>query len=197
MRYKNVSGIILAGGKSRRMGFFKPFLVIDGRRIIDVMIDKLRPFFGEIMIVTDNKNKFSGFKDVRVVEDLVKECGPLGGIYTGLKKMSEESAFFIACDMPFLHNGLIERILDATVEGNIQEVVVPLVEGKIEPLHSVYSKIVLPKIKTALEQKRLSIKDFLKDCDCKYVEVREDERKSFTNINTRDELRKVKGVESR
>ena len=190
MRYRNVSGIILAGGKSRRMGVFKPFLLIEGRRMIDVIIDKLRPFFGEIMIVTDNKNKFLGFKDVRVVEDLVKECGPLGGIYTGLKEMSDESGFFIACDMPFLHNGLIERILDATVEGGrIQEVVLPLVEGKIEPLHSVYSKRILPKIKTALEQKRLSIKDFLKDCRCKYVEVREDERKSFANINTREDLK--------
>ena len=55
--YKNISGIILAGGKSRRMGFFKPFLVIDGRRMIDVIIDRLRPFFGEIIIVTDNKKE--------------------------------------------------------------------------------------------------------------------------------------------
>ena len=159
--------------------------------MINVIIDKLRPFFGEIMIVTDRKDNFSNFKDVRVVEDLVKECGPLGGIYTGLQEMSEESAFFIACDMPFLHNGLIERILDATAEGSIQEAVVPLVEGKIEPLHSVYSKRILPKIKTALEQKRLSIKDFLKDCDCKYIEVREDERRSFLNINTREDLKRA------
>lgn len=174
------------------MGFFKPFLVVDGRRMIDVIIDKLRPFFGEIMIVTDRKDNFSNFKDVRVVEDLVKECGPLGGIYTGLKKISEESAFFIACDMPFLHNGLIERILDATAEGgSIQEAVVPLVEGETEPLHSVYSKRILPKIKMAIEQKRLSIKDFLKDCDCKYVEVREDERKSFANINTTEDLKRA------
>ncbi|MCK4245306.1 MAG: molybdenum cofactor guanylyltransferase, partial [Candidatus Omnitrophica bacterium] len=169
-------------------------LVIDGKRMIEVIIDRLRPFFGEIMIVTDRKDNFLNFKDVRVVEDLVKECGPLGGIYTGLKKMSKESAFFIACDMPFLHNGLIERILDATAEGGIQEAVVPLVEGEIEPLHSVYSKRVLPKIKMAIEQKRLAIKDFLKDCHCKYIEVSEDERKAFTNINTPEDLSKVKGV---
>lgn len=171
------------------MGFFKPFLVIDGRRMIDVIIDRLRPFFGEIIIVTDRKDNFSNFKDVRVVEDLVKECGPLGGIYTGLQKMSEEGAFFIACDMPFLHNGLIERILD-TANENMPDVVVPSIKGSIEPLHSVYSKRILPKIKMAIEQKRLSIKDFLKDCDCKYVEVREDERKAFANINTREDLKR-------
>ncbi len=189
MRYRNISGIILAGGKSRRMGFFKPFLIVDGRRMIDVIIDKLKPFFGEIMIVTNRKDNFLNFKDVRVVEDLVKDCGPLGGIYTGLKKMSKERGFFVACDMPFLHNGLIKRILD-TARSSREDAILPCAEGKIEPLHSVYSKIVLPKIKIAIEQKRLSMKDFLKDCRCKYVEVREDERKSFANINTREDLKK-------
>lgn len=192
MRYKNISGIILAGGKSRRMGFFKPFLVIDGRRMIDVIIDKLRPFFGEMMVVTDNKDRFAEDKDVKVVEDIVKECGPLGGIYTGLKKMSKESAFFIACDMPFLHNGLIERILDIAVSSDAEEVILPCgAEGKMEPLHAVYSRKILKKVERALAEKRLAIKDFLKDCDCKYIEVREDERKSFANINTKGDLKEM------
>ena len=128
------------------------------------------------------------------MEDLVKECGPLGGIYTGLKKMSKESAFFIACDMPFLHNGLIEKILDATAEGDMQDAILPLVDGEIAPLCAVYSKKILLKIKIALKQKRLSIKDFLKDCHCKYIEVSKDERKAFLNINTPEDLSKVKGI---
>ena len=220
MRYRNISGIILAGGKSRRMGAFKPFLEIEGKRMIDVIIDNLRPFFREIIIVTDDKDKFlyeisklpltsirgnenslkgggrwgcnlSEYKKIKVVEDLVKDCGPLGGIYTGLKKMSEERGFFVACDMPFLHNGLIKRILDATAKDSMQDAALPYVGGELEPLCAVYSKRILPKIKIALKQKKLSIKDFLKDCRCKYIEVREDERRSFVNINTLEDLKRA------
>ena len=63
MRYKSISGIILAGGKSKRMGVFKPFLEIGDKRMINVIIDKLKPFFGEIMIVTDNKDRFAEYKE--------------------------------------------------------------------------------------------------------------------------------------
>ena len=219
MRYRNISGIILAGGKSRRMGAFKPFLEIEGKRMIDVIIDNLRPFFREIIIVTDDKDKFlyeisklllssirgnenslkgggrwgcnlSEYKKIKVVEDLVKDCGPLGGIYTGLKKMSEKRGFFVACDMLFLHNGLIKRILDATNK-NMPDAVVPSIKDRIEPLHSVYSKRILKKVERALAEKRLSVKDFLKDCHCKYIKVSEDERKSFLNINTPEDLKRA------
>ena len=94
------------------MGFPKPFVDINGKRLIDIALEKLKLFFEEILIVTNDKQPFIGFKDVKLAEDLVKECGPLAGIYTGLKSISSPKAFFVACDMPFLHNGLIERLLN-------------------------------------------------------------------------------------
>ncbi|MFH1847664.1 MAG: molybdenum cofactor guanylyltransferase, partial [Candidatus Omnitrophota bacterium] len=111
MLAKNIAGVILAGGKNTRMGTHKAFLRVDGVRIIDRILEVFKPLFDEILIVTDNKDNFTEFKDVKVVDDLVRERGPLGGIYTGLKMIAGGKAFFSACDMPFLHNGLVERLL--------------------------------------------------------------------------------------
>ena len=81
--YQGISGLILAGGQSRRMGFPKPFLTVEGKRIINTTLKVFKSLFEEIFIVTGDKNHLLQFKGIKVVEDLIKESGPLGGIYTG------------------------------------------------------------------------------------------------------------------
>lgn len=189
--YSNISGVILAGGGSIRMGIPKANLLLNGKRIIDIILDAFEPLFDEIFIVTDDKNRFKGFKDVAVIEDLVKGCGPLGGIYTGLKAISNDTAFFCACDMPFLRRDLIEKLLDISLE-NEYTCVVPYTSAGIEPLHAVYSKKNLGIIENLLKENNLSIKQLFKRCKCKYVEVGNEEAPSFYNVNTPEELKKIK-----
>jgi molybdopterin-guanine dinucleotide biosynthesis protein A len=186
-----ISGIILAGGKSTRMGQAKPFLMMNGKRMIDVVVEKLKELFSEVVIVTDGKGEFAGL-GCRVVEDVVKGCGPLGGIYTGLREVSGDGAFFAACDMPFLHKGLISRLIDLTDFENY-ECVVPrhskgLPQKRIEPLHAVYSGRIVPAIEKSLGAGKLSLRELLANCRCKYVDVGEDEVGSFTNVNTPEDL---------
>lgn len=196
IRYTDISGAILAGGKNSRMGRHKAFMKVNSQRAIDLIIDTLKSLFNEIIIVTNDNNIFREFNDLVIVEDVVRGHGPLGGIYTGLKAAASNMVFFIACDMPFLHNGLIKKICKSSMEGNF-DCFVPYAEEGIEPLCAIYSKAVLPRLKKALSAKDLSIRSFLKQCNCKYIEVKPDEKPSFFNINTIEDLERAKQYEDK
>lgn len=188
--YKEVAGAILAGGESRRMGFPKQLLTLKDRRIVEHVLDVLKFFFDEILIITDNKNRFAGFKGVEIVEDIIKGCGPLGGIYTGLKRSSRDRVFFVACDMPFLHNGLMERLLRTSRDESFDCIIARSDKG-IEPLHGIYSRNILSTIEESLDKGELSVSGILAKSDCRYIKARKDEIASFSNINTPEDLGEI------
>lgn len=190
-KMKKLSGAILAGGENKRMGSDKAFIEINSKKLIDTTLDKLRIFFDDIMIVTNDRAKFAEFRDIGVVEDLVKGCGPLGGIYTGLIASSCEGVFFVGCDMPFLHIGLISRMLKMAREENF-ECIIPRSEKGVEPLHGIYFKKVLPRLENLLAKGRFSIRHLLNECSCKYVASRPEEWRSFVNVNTPEDLKEIK-----
>ena len=90
---KDMTGIILAGGKNSRMGTNKAFLEIDGSRLIDKTINIYRKIFSEIIIVTNDPLSYIEFTDAAIVTDIYKGKGPLGGIYTGLFYSKNNYAF--------------------------------------------------------------------------------------------------------
>ena len=186
----DISGVILAGGKGTRMGFPKSFLTVKGIKVIDTVLNILKSSFEEVFMVTDDKERFNEFKNVKVVEDLIRGCGPLGGIYAGLKGICNDAAFFVACDMPFLHTDLIERQISMFKELNC-DCLVPRWEGAIEPLHAVYSKSSLPQVEICLRTGELAVKEFLSHINCCYMDVDAKESGTFYNINTPQELKKI------
>ena len=195
---KDISGVILAGGKSKRMGYPKAFLTIGGKRIIDRILEVFMVFFDEILIVTDDRSRFAEFKNIKVVEDLIKGIGPLGGIYTGLKSISKSRGFFMACDMPFPHIGLIKKLLDVSKNGNF-DCVVPYSEKGVEPLYGIYAKSILVKLEDSLprrerQTKEFSVNKFLECCNCKYIKPEPEELSSFCNVNTQDDLKEIEIV---
>ena len=190
------SGIILAGGKSSRMGHPKAFLTVKGKRMIDIILEVFYSLFEEILIITDDQSQFKGFKGVKVIQDLVKDCGPLAGIYTGLKAISKDKAFFVACDMPFLHIGLINKLLDISRKGSYS-CIIPYSNKGAEPLHAVYSKSILLELENSLGRGELSVKQFLRHCNCKYIKSQEEESSSFFNINTPEDLKEIEAYEAK
>ena len=188
--YKYITGVILAGGKSSRMGLAKEFLSVNGRPILDNVLDALNPLFSEILVVTNDKKRFPDLKRAKVVEDLVRERGPLGGIYTGLRAASCEKAFFVACDMPFLHNALIRRLLDYARKNDC-DCVIPRYAERIQPLHAVYSRKIIQTIEDLLKGKDLSVMQLIKRCKCKYIDANKEEAASFLNINTPQDLKEI------
>lgn len=191
-----MTGIILAGGKSRRMGQDKAFLKIDNKRLIELVIERLRAVFDKIIIVTNDPVKFQ-FLGVKVVKDIVFNKGPLGGIYTGLLISESKYNFICACDMPFLSSYLLKFMI-SKVEGN--DVVVPVVGNFVEPLHSIYSRNCLMPIKRHLENEELRVRDFFPEVKCNYlpenlIRKYDPHLRSFFNLNTPKMLKLIRNFE--
>ena len=112
-RLKALTGIILSGGKSTRMGENKALIPIDGVPIIERIHRLFQELFEEVIIVSNEKHLYKRLS-ARIVADLLPDKGALGGLYTGLFFSSFHHAFCVACDMPFLNGKLIEYLAGKT-----------------------------------------------------------------------------------
>ncbi len=188
-----ISGIILAGGKSQRMGKDKAFIRIGEKPIIETITDLFQKLFKETLIVTNRKDSY-GYLRVGVYEDICPDLGALGGLYTGLFQATFLNSFAVACDMPSLNAGVINYLCQKA-EG--YDVVVPRTDDGFQPLHALYSKRCLEPIRTVLRDKKTRIFDFYPLVRVRVVEAREflsidPEMQSFVNINTPEELNRLK-----
>lgn len=191
--YKDYAGVILAGGKSSRIGSPKESLMYKKKKLYEIILEIFNSLFDEMLIVTDNQRRFPELEEVKIVEDLVKNKGPLVGIYTGLKSISKSKAFFVACDMPLLQPDLIKKILTASQEDDC-ECVVPCTSKGIEPLHAVYSNKIIPRIEHLLKGKDLSVRKLLNNCKCKYINLEKQDEPFLANINTLEDLKKLQNA---
>ena len=189
---KDMTGIILAGGKNTRMGTNKAFLEIDGSRLIDKAINIYREIFSEIIIVTNDPLSYIEFTDVAIVTDIYKGKGPLGGIYTGLFYANNSYAFVAACDMPFLNE---DFIIYMTKQVGKYDIIVPELPEGFQPLYAIYSKNCLSHIKKLLIADKLKITGFYKDVrllsipEEKIIPFNQDGR-LFLNVNTPEDMKK-------
>lgn len=192
-----MSGIILAGGKNLRMGQNKAFLEVEGQRIIDRIRDIFVSLFDEVLLVTNSPLDYLDL-NLRMVTDLYQEKGALGGVFTGLFHASYPQSFVAACDMPFLNRALIGHLIALSPGFDI---VIPKTEDGWQPLHAVYSQKCLPFMEDLLLRGDLKIIDFFHRV--KKREVLTDEillfdpqLRSFLNINTPEDLARVKAPSS-
>ncbi len=132
----NISGVVLAGGQSRRMGKDKRNLEWGGTKFLDKVCLTLGELFDEIILVTAIEDYPCGHLPVRLVTDAIPHTGSLGGMFTGIKEASHSSVFVVACDMPFLNPLVISRLC-ALPENDV--VMAKLSRG-YQPLHARYSK---------------------------------------------------------
>lgn len=183
-----ITGVILAGGESRRMGCDKSLLPVEGARFIDHIYRRLSALFDEVIIVT---NSPSLYQDIpcRKVPDIYYAKGALAGIHSGLCHARHERIFAVACDMPFLKPDVIRDLCAHAEQG---EVVIPQSPRGPEPLHALYHKNCLPAIEQVLDQGRKRIVAFFPAVQVHEVALAElaqhdAEGKSFRNINTPEE----------
>lgn len=193
MEVRDLTGIILAGGKSRRMGTNKAFLPIGEERLIDRTIRTFKDIFSDVIVVTNTPLDYLE-QDCTIATDIIKSKGALGGIYTGLFYASCEHAFISACDMPLLNKKFIEYMIERC--NNDHDIVVPELPEGFQPLHAIYSRRCLPAIKRMIGQDKLKITGFYKGL--KTVAIPENvitqfdpEGKMFLNVNTQEEFREI------
>lgn len=187
------TGILMAGGKNSRMQKHKAFLELRGRYLVEHSLEVLQTVFAEVLISSNQPELFESY-GVRVIPDLLRDQGPLGGFYSGLKAAAYEVVFFMACDMPFVQSNVI-CYLNRYIKDF--EIVVPRGESGLHPLHAFYRRSCLPCIENNLEAQCLKITDFYVNCKVRYVDFEElahcgNPRKIFCNINTPEEWANVR-----
>ena len=187
-----MTGIVLSGGESRRMGRDKAFITLDGIPLIERVLRTLRAVFPRIIIVTNDPASYVSC-DAVVVTDAVDKQGPLTGIYSGLLHSWDDYNFVVACDMPFLKPGLI-TYMAGLAQG--QDIVAPMAAGYLEPLHAFYHRRLLPVIEERLRQDARTIRGIYREADVRYVTdeelgIYDPERRSFKNLNTPEEYKEA------
>jgi molybdopterin-guanine dinucleotide biosynthesis protein A len=191
-----ITGVIQAGGQSRRMGGRpKALIELGGRRIIERVLAALAPAVDDVLVVTNTPELYA-FLNLPMVGDVYPDRGSLGGIYSGLEAASGQAAFTVACDMPFLHPEIVKLVVERAGEG---DVVIPRVETQLETMHAAYGKICLPHIAERLIAGQLKIVDFFERV--RVVEIAEadvarfrDPQIAFMNVNTPDELEHARAL---
>ena len=185
----HVSGIILAGGLSKRYGRNKAFLEINGVRLIDHITEKMKRIFKEVMLVANDKEDYE-YLGLPIVEDRIKGLGPIGGIYTGLMSISNQAGFFVACDMPSLNEPLVRYMVGLM---DNYAAVVPFVAHEVEPLHALYATTCIDPIQRLIKAQRYQVRLFYQYINIRYVgedEIKEfaPPQRVFQNINTPQEF---------
>lgn len=180
------TGIILAGGKSSRMGSDKGLLKLLNKSLVEHAIDILNPCCEDIIISSNNKEyeKF-GFP---VIGDIYKEKGPMGGIHAALNATATKKNLILSCDMPFITKELLSFLIEKQ-EDSIA--VIPVHKDRPEPLCGIYSTKILPYIEQSISNKELKLMDLLNFVSALFPIVdSEDFYKPdlFNNINSKTDL---------
>jgi molybdopterin-guanine dinucleotide biosynthesis protein A len=188
-----MTGIILAGGKAGRMGGInKAFIEVGGERLIDRTLRVYRCLFEEIIISTNSPLEYLEF-DARIVTDIHRGKGPLGGIHAGLLHATCEHAFVSACDMPYLSEKFIRTMM---AQSDDHDLVVPVSAGGFESLHTIYSRKCLPFIESQIERGELKVSHLFKKFKTHEIhgdEIRrfDPEGRLFANLNRPDDLKEI------
>ena len=191
-----MTSIILAGGKSLRLGRSKFLETIEDKSLIQWVVDRLAVLSTEIIIATARGEAIpcSSAVEIKTVADMYPGKGPLAGIYSGLMASSSSRAIVVGCDTPFLSVGLLEYMTQIC---STFDVVVPQIKKRLEPICAVYSKNCLAPIQGLLEQNELRIIRLFSMVKVKYVGEDEinsfdPEHLSFFNINSQADLERAR-----
>jgi len=191
-REPDVSGIILVGGRSRRMGEDKALLEIAGKPLFKRVLDLFTACFDKVQLVGDRGERFTGLS-LPIFADIYPGSS-LGGLYTGLLHARTGYIFVAPCDLPF-PNGKLLRYICSLRDGF--DAVVPESPRGPEPLFALYSGNCLLPMQKLLETGNLRIRDLYPHVRVRYVPYDElahldEEGRSFLNINTPHELARVR-----
>lgn len=186
----NYTAIILAGGKSSRMGEDKGLVLLNGKPMVDYLL-RLFDSLGIKSIIISNNPTYKQF-NVPVYEDIIKEKGPLAGIYTGLSVTETEKNIVVSCDVPCVSSHLIEVLLSSSIN---ELITILSFKGKLHPLIGVYSKSIKDNLLNDIQKNYLRVRDFVEKNHSKVVEldemVFENLEQELQNVNTKKELNMI------
>lgn len=190
-----MASIVLAGGKSLRLGRDKALEEIGGRCLIDHVIERLAQLGDEIIVVSSSEEELPDI-GVKHIKDSYPGSGALVGLYSGLREAQSLHNLVVGCDMPFLNVDLLRhlRVLASGVD-----IVIPRFGDRVEPLHAVYSRDCIALIEEHFRGGKFKVSDLLDAVKVRYVEKDEIDRfdpehLSFFNVNYEADLVKARNI---
>ncbi|MBK9992311.1 MAG: molybdenum cofactor guanylyltransferase [Verrucomicrobia bacterium] len=185
------TGVVLAGGRSTRMGRDKALLTLeDGRTLLERAVAVLREFDATEILVSTGSDKTYGMPGTRELADVRADCGPLGGLHACLSVAKEQLCLVLAVDLPAMAPSYLRGLLSRT---QARRGVVPVIDGSAEPLVAVYSKEALAEVQRALETGDYSLQKLIRRLEqaglVDLVPVEPGERPLFANWNSPEDCR--------
>ena len=185
---KTITGIILAGGKSSRMGKDKGFLKLKGETFMNHIIKALKPIVGDIIIVSNNSD-YDVFK-LKRVGDIMEDSGPLAGWYTGLFYSETENNIVLSCDVPLINTLVLEKLIENITSET--DVIQCESQGKTMPLVSMYKKHCMHPILNLLQAGERRLQFAIKGLEVRTIKLDPELEKTVRNINTIEDLKEIK-----
>ena len=188
MSKKNITAIILAGGKSSRMGSDKALLLYKNKTFLEHVVCAIKPLVDEVLIISNNKDhQLDGCK---TIPDLILNSGPIAGIYTGLKHSKTENNLVLSCDIPLVKTSILELIIKNN--DSDKEVVQLINEQNQMPLIALYKKRLAPYFLSQLNKGQRRLIHAINNLKTKEVFVKKEESAFLLNINTLNEFKTLK-----
>jgi molybdopterin-guanine dinucleotide biosynthesis protein A len=195
-----VTGVLLAGGKSRRMGEDKRYLVVGEQTLLERGLAVLQSIFCEVLVVIAQDSPPLKVA-ARVVRDLVPDCGSLGGLYTGLTQATTPYIFVVACDMPFLNQTVITQF---TSRRGTADIVMARLADRLHPMHALYGKRCVPALEEMIRARQFKIQEVVSHSFLRVHYVTEADLltidpsgHSFYNVNTMADLEAARSLLAR
>ncbi|MBI6546771.1 MAG: molybdenum cofactor guanylyltransferase [Cyanobacteria bacterium NC_groundwater_1444_Ag_S-0.65um_54_12] len=181
----SMAAILLAGGKSQRMGQDKERLRFGTEPLLQRIYESLSRFFSPVIVIANNPEHFP-LPGICPIPDRYPDRGPLEGLATGLEHVETASALLVACDMPFLQSELLEFLAGQTMDA---AAIVPRTRRGTEPLLAIYSRSLLPELRRQLDLGVRSMQSFLapitlRELPPEIIELYDPAGHSFWNLNS-------------
>ncbi|MFA5629252.1 MAG: molybdenum cofactor guanylyltransferase [Dehalococcoidales bacterium] len=192
-----VSAILLAGGKSSRLGTDKAEVKLNNESVmIQLIAEKLSELTDDIVVSSNGKFYEAITVPVKWITDVKPGAGSLMGLYSGLLAVKHDFAIAVACDMPFINLGLLKYMISLPRD---YDALLPKIDGKTEQFHSIYSRNCIPRMEKFLDAGNLKITAFLKDINVKYlsediIDKYDPRRLAFFNVNTAEQLSEAQDI---
>lgn len=174
-----ITGIVLAGGRSSRFGSNKALAVVDGQSFLHKSLDILKPFCSHILI-SGNYVEYEEY-GYPLIKDIIPELGPMGGIYTALKQAETPYILFLTCDMPAMTGLLLEQLLEDNNQDDI--VVWQQEDGTLQLFPSLFDSSVLSVVERHVFNRQLSIRSLFDEVIIRKIPIRKEDKAAFLNIN--------------
>lgn len=198
----SVTGIVLAGGASRRMGRNKALLPMGEASMIERAVQAIGKVSSRVIISTNDPKSYH-FLGVECVLDIHAGKGPMAGLYAALGASNTPWNVVAACDMPFIHEQFLQGLLNLAITKDTVEAVIPVVQGRMHPLLAVYRREVMTSLERKLQAEQYRMVEWVEELKAVYVNEEQlehmtgvDPRMVLFNMNTPDDYEAARGFSS-